>query len=116
MRQLILADRDDVRLAEENVRGLVHREGEHQSAHRTIGIGQLVLDRGVTAQLGVGDQRQKRQQQLVQWGNRRVRKDRRARRVDAHRQVVGDGAVHIRLEVTDPIAVVDHLIVGDQHP
>jgi hypothetical protein len=49
VRQLILADRHQGRLAEQDVRRLVHRVGEHQSADRRLpGVHDLVLDRGVS--------------------------------------------------------------------
>ncbi|GHJ24276.1 hypothetical protein TPA0909_58900 [Streptomyces albus] len=57
MRELVLVDRDEVGLAEEDVRGLVDGIGEHQPADGGLArVGGLVLDRGIAAELGDGDE------------------------------------------------------------
>ena len=57
MGKLVFADRDNGRLAEENVGGLMDRVGEHQRRHRSRTRGDhLVLDGRVARQLGDADE------------------------------------------------------------
>jgi len=89
VRQLVLAHRDEVALAEQDVGRLMHRVGEQQPGHRAVpGRLQLGLDRGVATQFAVGHQGQERQHELVELGDRAVREDRRPGRVQADGQVV----------------------------
>jgi hypothetical protein len=70
VRKLILPHRDEVGVAEQDVRSLVHGVGKHQprqaASTALLGGGGLGLDGGVALQLGHRDQRQERQQELVQ--------------------------------------------------
>ena len=112
VRQLVLADGNQIGLAEQDVGGLVHREGQHQPGHGTVGRGQLVLDGRVAAQLRVGDQSEEGQHQLVQGGHCRMGEDDRPLGIDPSGQVVGHHVVDVVLQLTDAVAVVDHLVVG----
>ncbi|MEH3078766.1 MAG: hypothetical protein PGN11_19240, partial [Quadrisphaera sp.] len=67
---------------------------------------------GVAAQLGVGDQAEERQQQLVERRDRAVREHRRPRGVDAGGQVVGHQLEHRGGQRADAVAVGDDLVVG----
>ena len=113
MRELVLADRYQVGFAEQNVGRLVHRESQHQPGHRAGGRRQLVLDRGVAAQLRVSDQCQEGNQQLVQGGDCRMGEDHRALWIDAGCEVVRHHVVDVVFQLTDTITVVDHLVVGN---
>jgi hypothetical protein len=116
VRQLILPDRHQVGLAEQDVRRLVHRIGQHQAADRRLpGMRDLVLDRGIAAQLGDRDQAEERQQQLVQRGHRAVREHHRPGRVDADGQVVEQQAGHVLVQAFGRVTVGQHLVVRDQH-
>ena len=116
VRQLILPDRHQVRLAGQDVGRLVGRVGEHQPAHRRLpGIGDLVLHGRVALQLGHRDQRQERQQELVQLRHRAVREDHRAAGVDPDRQVVEHQPDDVLVQVVGGVPVGQHLVVGDQH-
>ena len=115
--ELVLADGHEVGLAEEDVGGLVNRVGEHQAAHGPpVGGLQLRLHRGVAVQLGLGDQGQEGQHQLILGGDRRVSEDRRALRVHAHRQGVGDQGQDPLANGADAVAVGDDLVVGHEDP
>ena len=117
MGELILAHGHDVRLAEEDVGGLVDRVGEHETRHcAALGRLQLSLHGRVAVQLRLGDQGEEGQHQLVEGRNRRVVEDRGALGVDARGQVVGDEAEDTLTDRTHAIAVGDHLVVGDQNP
>ena len=62
VRQVVLADRHDIGLAEEDVARLMHRVGEQQTGQRVAGRLHLGLHGRVAVQLGLGDQGQERQQ------------------------------------------------------
>ena len=116
VRQLVLPHRHQVRLAEQDVRRLVHRIGEHQAADRRLpGVRDLVLDRRVAVQLGHRDQAEERQQQLVERGHRAVREHHRPRRVQSDGQVVEQQPGHVLIQVLGHLPVGQHLVVGDQH-
>jgi hypothetical protein len=67
MGQLVGADRDERRAAEEDVGRLMDGIGEHQAAERAhAGRARLLLDRRVAQQLGHGDEAEEREQQLVE--------------------------------------------------
>ena len=115
--ELVLAHGHDVRLAEEDVGGLVDRVGQHEARHRAaLGRLQLGLHGRVAVQLRLGDQGEERQHQLVEGRNRRVVEDRGPLGVDARGQVVGDEAEDALTDRAHAIAVGDHLVVGDQNP
>ena len=117
MRELILADRHEIGLAEEDVGRLVHRVGQQQPAHGApVGGFQLRLDGGVAVQFGLGDQRQEGQHELVGRGHGRVGEDRRAVRVHAHGQGVGHQRQDALADGAHAVAVGDDLVVGDENP
>ena len=114
---MVLANGHDVRLAEEDVGGLVDRVGEHEARHRAaLGRLQLSLHGRVAVQLRLGDQGEEGQHQLVKGRDRRVVEDRGALGVDARGQVVGDEAEDALTDRAHAVAVGDHLVVGDQNP
>jgi len=116
VRQLVLPHRHQVRLAEQDVRRLVHRIGEHQAADRRLpGVRDLVLDRRVAVQLGHRDQAEERQQQLVERGHRAVREHHRPRRVEPDGQVVEQQPGHVLIQALGHLPVGQHLVVGDHH-
>ena len=117
MGELVLAHGHDVRLAEQDVGGLVDRVGQHEAGHRAaLGRLQLSLHRRVAVQLRLGDEGQERQHQLVEGRDRRVVEDRGALRVDARGQVVGNQAEDALANRAHAVAVGNHLVVGDQDP
>ncbi len=115
VRQLILPHRHESAVLAEDVGGLMHRIGEQQRAHRAAGGERLGLDRGVAVQLGIRDQRQERQHQLIQRRHQRMREDDRAVRVDAGREVLGDQHPNPIAQRAGPVPVGDHLVVGDDN-
>ena len=117
MGELVLAHGHDVRLAEEDIGGLVDRVGQHEARHRAaLGRLQLGLHGRVAVQLRLGDQGEEGQHQLVEGRDRRVVEDRGALGVDARGQVVGDEAEDALTDRAHAVAVGDHLVVGDQNP
>ena len=113
VRQLVLADGDDVALAEQDVARLMHRIGEQKAGQGMAGGLHLGFDRGVALELGFGDQRQERQHELVERGDGRMGEDDGLLRVDPAGQVVHDHVVDVVLDVLGGVAVGDHLVVGD---
>ena len=76
MRQLIPADRHDVPLAEQDVGGLVNGIRVHRGVDRgQPGRVDLFLDGRVAIQLAHADQRQKRNEELIERGNMTVAED-----------------------------------------
>jgi hypothetical protein len=115
VRQLILPHRHQVPLAEQDVGRLVRRVGEHQAAHRRLPrMRDLVLHCRVAPKFGHRDQAEEWQQQLVQLGDRAVREDDRARRVDPDREVIEDKPVDPLAEPLGDVPVGERLVVGDE--
>ena len=79
-----------------DVGGLVHRVGQHEAGRRPPGGLGLGPYGGVAVQLGVADDAQERQHQLVEGGHGAVGEDRRSVGVDAGGQLVGDEAADRR--------------------
>ena len=115
MRQLVAADGHHIALAEQDVAGLVHRVGEQKAGELVARGLHLGLDGGVARQLGLGDQRQERQHELVGGGHGGVRVNHGLVGVDAAGKVVHDHVVHVVLDVLGGVAVGDDLVVGDEH-
>ena len=116
MGELVLADRHDVAVAEQDVGGLMDRVGEHQARRRRQARRRaLLLDRRVAPELGDADEAEERDQQLVELGNLGVREDRRPLGIDADRQVVGHQLLDVGGQRRGAVAVDDRLIVGDEH-
>jgi hypothetical protein len=116
MRQLVLPDRHQPGLAEQDVGGLVRRIGEHQAADGGLpGLCDLVLDGGVAAEFGDRDQAEEGQQQLVEGGDRAVGEDRAAVRVDADGEIVQHQPFDVFAEPVGDVAVGQHLVVSDHH-
>ena len=115
MRQLVATDGHDVALAEQDVAGLVHRVGEQKAGELVARGLHLGLNRGVARQLGLGDQRQERQHELVGCGHGGVRVDHGLVGVDTAGKVVHDHVVHVVLDMLGGVAVGDDLVVGDEH-
>jgi hypothetical protein len=113
--QLVAADRDQVRVAEEDVGRLVHGVGEHQGRCRAAADGDLVLHRRVPAQLRDADEAEEREHELVQLGDLAVGEDDGAVGIDSRRQVIGDQPLDVTGEVIRRVAVGDRLVVGDEH-
>jgi len=113
VRQIILADRHHVRLAEQDVARLVNRVGEQQSGERMAGGFHLRFHRRVAVQLGFGDQREEWQHELILGGHCGMREDHRLLGVDAGGHVVQHEIEHVVVDVLGGIAVGDHLVVGD---
>ena len=113
VRQLVLAHRHDVALAEQDVARLVHRIREQKPRERMARRVHLGLHRGVAQKLGLGDQRQEGQHELVQRRNGRMREDDGLLGIDAAGQVVHHHVVHVVLDVLGGVAIGDHLVVGD---
>ena len=113
VRQVVLADRHDVRLAEQDVASLMNRIGEQQAGQRVAGSLHLGLHGRVAVQFGLSHQRKERQHQLVLGRNRGMREDHGLFRVDAGGHVVEHQIEHVLLDVLGGVAVGDHLIVGD---
>ena len=65
MGQLVLTNRNDVALAEQNVASLMYRVRKQKTRERMTRSFLLRLHRGVAEQLAFGDQTQKRQHELV---------------------------------------------------
>ncbi|GAA4998961.1 hypothetical protein GCM10025734_33120 [Kitasatospora paranensis] len=111
---LVLADGDEVGLAEEDVGGLVDGVGEHQSADGgSSGVGDLVLDGRVPVELGHADQAEERQHQLVECGYRAVGEDGGPCGFDPGRQVVEDEVLGVLDGARRDVAVGQDLVVGD---
>ena len=64
-------------------------------------------------QLRLGDKREERQHELVLGGDRGVREDHRALRVDTGGHIVDHEVEHIVIDMLGRVTVGDHLIVGD---
>ena len=93
----------------------MHRVGE-QKAGKLVARGlHLGLDRGIARQLGLGDQRQERQHELVGGGHGGVSVDHGLVGVDAAGKVVHDHVVHVVLDVLGRVAIGDDLVVGDEY-
>ena len=75
MGHLVLAHGHDVALAEQDVARLVHGVGEQKARERVAGRVLLGLHRGVAQKLGLRDEREERQHELVQGRHGRVRED-----------------------------------------
>ena len=115
MRQLVATDGHHIALAEQDVAGLMHRIGEQKAGELVARGLHLGLDRGVARQLGLGDQRQERQHELVGGGHGGVRVDHGLVGVDAAGKVVHDHVVHVVLDVLGRVAVGDDLVVCDDN-
>ena len=66
MRQLIAADGHNVAFTEEDIARLMNGVGKQKSGKCMTGGFLLGFDGGITKQLRLGDQRQKRQHKLVE--------------------------------------------------
>ena len=99
VRQLVATDGHHIALAEQDVAGLVHRVGEQKAGELVARGLHLGLDRGVARQLGLGDQRQERQHELVCGGCGGVRVDHGLVGIDTAGKVVHDHVVHVVLDV-----------------
>jgi hypothetical protein len=115
VRELVETHRDQVGVAEQDVGGLVHGVGQHETGRRPAGRLGLGLDGGVAVQLGVADQAQEGQHQLVEGGHGAVGEDRRPVGVDARGQVVGDDAADRGGQLPARLSIGHHLVVGDHH-
>jgi hypothetical protein len=114
VRKLVLADRHEVAMAEEDVGGLVDRIGEEQAAQAAAVAGRrLGLDGGVALQLGDADQAQERQQELVERRNRAMGEDRRRGGVDSRGKVIQHQPSNRLGQLAHAVAVRDDLVVGD---
>ncbi len=91
----------------------MHRVGEQQSGQCVAGCLHFGLHGRVAVQLGLRDQRQERQHELVFRRNGGMRVDHGLFRVDAGRHVVEDEVEHVVLDVLGGVAVGDHLVIGD---
>ena len=91
----------------------MHRVGEQQAGQRVAGSLHLGLHGRVAVQLGLGDQGQERQQQLVLGRHGGVGEHHGLVRVNAGGHVVEHQVQHVVLNVLGGVAVGDHLIVGD---
>ena len=117
VRELVLAHGHQIGLAEQDVGGLMDRIGQQQPAHGApVGGLQLGLDGGVAVQLGLGDQGQEGQHELIGRRHRRVGEDRRTLRVHAHRQGVGHQGQDALADGAHGVAVGDDLVVGHEDP
>ena len=115
MGKLVAADRHHVALAEQDVTRLVHRVGEQKARELVSACLHLCLHRGVALELGLGDEGEERQHELVCRWHGRVRVDHGLVRVDAAGKVVHDHVVDVVLDVVGRVAVGDDLVVGDEH-
>ena len=115
VRQLVATDGHNVTLAEQDVAGLVYRIGEQKAGELVARGLHLGLDGGVARQLGLGDQRQERQHELVGGGHGGVRVDHGLVGVDTAGKVVHDHVIHVVLDVLGGVAVGDDLVVGNEH-
>ena len=115
VRQLVATDGHNVTLAEQDVAGLVYRIGEQKAGELVARGLHLGLDGGVASQLGLGDQRQERQHELVGGGHGGVRVDHGLVGVDTAGKVVHDHVIHVVLDVLGGVAVGDDLVVGNEH-
>jgi hypothetical protein len=114
VRQLVLADRHHVAVAEQDVGGLMDRVREQQGAHAAAAVGgRLRLDGGVALELRDADEAEKGKQELVERRHRAVGEDRGRGRVDAGGQIVQDQPENRWVERPDAFAVRDDLVVGD---
>ena len=113
MRQIVLADRHHIGLAEQDVARLMHRVGEQQTGQRVAGSLHFGLHGRVAVQLRLGDQRQERQHELVLRRNRGVRVNHGLVRVDAGGHIVKHQVEHVVLNMLGGVAVGDHLIISD---
>ena len=91
----------------------MHRVGEQQAGQRMAGSLHFGLHGRVAVQLGLRDQGQERQHELVLGRNGGMGKDHGLVRVDAGGHVVEHQVEHIVLDVLGGVAVGDHLVVGD---
>ena len=115
MLALVLADRDVVRPVEQDVGRLEDRVGEQADAGRALAaLGRLVLELGHPPRLAEAGQA------LQHPGALRVRRDlaldedRRALRVDAHRQQLGGGAQRALAQHLRVLLDGDRVQVGDE--
>ena len=113
MRQIVLADRHHVGLAEQDVARLMHRVGEQQTGQCVAGSLHFGLHGRVAVQLSLGDQRQERQHKLVFRRNRGMRVNHGLVRVDAGGHIVKHQVEHVVLDVLGGVAIGDHLIIGN---
>ena len=113
MRQVILADRHHISLAEQNVACLVHRISQQQTSQRMAGSFHFRLHRRITMQLGLSHQRQERQHQLVLRWNGGMRENHGLFRIDAGSHVVKHQIEHIVFDMLGRVTIGDHLIIGD---
>jgi hypothetical protein len=68
---------------------------------------------GFPLELGLGHEREERQQELVLGRYRRMREDHRPLRVDSAREVVHDHVEDVVSDVGRGVAIGDDLVVGD---
>ena len=91
----------------------MHGVGEQQAGQRVAGGLHLGLHGGVAVQLGLGDEGEERQQQLVLGRHGGVGEHHGLGRVDAGGHVVEHEVQHVVLDVLSGVAVGDDLVVGD---
>lgn len=77
MWEVVFPDWNEVAFAEEYVRGLMDRVNGQETAEGTPGCGVFGLDCRIAVLLGLGDQAQEWQHELVKCGYRGVSEDRR---------------------------------------